>query len=36
VFVVDRGGTIQYIQLVNEIADEPDYEAVLAAVNKLV
>jgi len=36
VFVVDRGGTIQYIQVVNEIAEEPDYESVLAAVNKLV
>ena len=36
VFVVDRGGTIQYIQVVNEITDEPDYEAVLTAVNKLV
>ncbi|UCD71488.1 MAG: thiol peroxidase [Syntrophobacterales bacterium] len=36
VFVVDRNGMIQYIQLVNEITQEPDYEAVLAAANKLV
>ncbi len=36
VFVVDRDGTIQYIQLVREVAEEPDYSAVLAAVKKLV
>lgn len=36
VFVVDRQGIVQYSQLVPEIAEEPDYEAVLAAVEKLV
>ena len=36
VFVVDRKGVIQYIQLVPEIAQEPDYDAVLEALNKLV
>ena len=36
VFVVDRDGTIRYIQIVDEITDEPDYEAVLDAVGKLV
>ncbi len=36
VFVVDRNGTIQYVQLVKEITQEPDYDAVLAAVNKLM
>ena len=36
VFVVDRDGTIQYIQLVNEIAEEPDYDAVMSAVKKLI
>ena len=36
VFVVDRKGVIQYIQLVPEISQEPDYDAVLAALNKLV
>lgn len=36
VFVVDREGTIQYIQLVKELTEEPDYDAVLNAVNKLV
>ena len=36
VFVVDRKGLIQHIQLVREIAEEPDYDAVLEALNKLV
>jgi thiol peroxidase len=36
VFVVDRQGTVQYIQLVKEVTEEPDYEAVLDAVAKLV
>lgn len=36
VFAVDREGTIQYIQLVKELTEEPDYDAVLNAVNKLV
>jgi thiol peroxidase len=35
IFVVDREGTIRYIQLVKEIAEEPDYEAVLSAVKEL-
>ncbi|MBW1791969.1 MAG: thiol peroxidase [Deltaproteobacteria bacterium] len=36
VFVLDREGTVQYIQIVKEVTDEPDYDAVLEAVNKLV
>ena len=36
VFVVDREGTIQYVQLVKEVTEEPDYDAVLDAVNKLL
>ena len=36
VFVVDKKGVIQHIQLVREIAEEPDYDAVLEALNKLV
>jgi thiol peroxidase len=36
VFVADRNGKIQYVQIVPEIAQEPDYEAVLAAVRELV
>lgn len=35
VFVVDKEGTIQYIQLVKEVAEGPDYTAILNAVNKL-
>ena len=36
VFVVDREGIIQYVQLVKELTEEPDYGSVLDAVNKLV
>ena len=36
VFVLDKEGTIRSLELVKEIASEPDYEAVLAAVAELV
>jgi thiol peroxidase len=36
VFVVDKGGTIRHIELVKEIASEPDYDSVLTAVKELV
>ncbi len=36
IFVIDREGIIQYIQIVKEVAEEPDYDAVLEAVKKLV
>ncbi len=36
IFVVDREGVIQNVQLVKEVTEEPDYEAVIAAVGKLV
>ena len=36
VFVVDREGRIQYIQLVKELTEEPDYDAVLGAARKLI
>ena len=36
VFVLDKEGTIRYLELVKEIASEPDYEAVLAAVAELI
>ena len=36
IFVVDKGGVVRYVQLVKEVADEPDYDAVLAAVKKLL
>jgi len=36
VFVVDRQGVIRYTQLVEEITHEPDYDAILDAVRKLI
>jgi thiol peroxidase len=36
VFVVDREGTVRYVQLVKELTSEPDYEAVLKAVRELI
>jgi len=36
VFVMDRQGVIQYIQIVKEITDEPDYEAALNAIRNLL
>ncbi len=35
VFVVDRQGIVRYTQIVDELTDEPDYEAVLEAVKGL-
>ena len=35
VMVVDSAGVVRYVQLVPEVAQEPDYEAVLKAVNDL-
>jgi thiol peroxidase len=35
VFVVDPNGVVQYVQLVKEITQEPDYEAVLTTVRRL-
>lgn len=35
VFVLDRQGVVRYIQIVDEIASEPDYNAVLDAVRAL-
>jgi thiol peroxidase len=35
VFVLDRQGSIQYIQLVNEVTEEPNYREILDAVGKL-
>lgn len=34
VFVLDRKGTVQYVELVKELTKEPDYEAALGAVSK--
>ena len=36
VFVIDKEGTIRYMELVKEIASEPDYDSVLTAVKELV
>jgi thiol peroxidase len=36
VFVADREGIIRYKQIVKEVAEEPDYDAVLEAVKKLI
>ena len=36
VWVVDRGGAVQYAELVKELVNEPDYEAVLQVVKRLV
>ena len=35
IFVLDRQGVIQYIQLVNEVTEEPNYQEILDAVGKL-
>jgi thiol peroxidase len=35
VFVVDKQGVVRYVELVKEVASEPDYEAALAAARKL-
>ncbi len=35
VFIVDREGTLQYVQLVPEVTNEPDYEEVLQALSRL-
>ena len=36
VFVVDKEGIIRYIEIVDELTYEPDYEAALKAAKKLV
>lgn len=35
IFVIDSQGKVQYTQLVKEVTNEPDYAAVLEAVNKI-
>ncbi len=36
VFIIDRDGTVQYIEVVPEVTDHPDYEKALDAARKLV
>ena len=35
VFVIDKNGKIQYLELVPEIAQEPNYDAALEALKKI-
>ena len=35
VFVVDKEGVVRYVQIVSELTNEPDYEAVLQAVREI-
>jgi thiol peroxidase len=35
VFVVDQEGTIQYVQIVGEITNEPNYEEIWEALKEL-
>ncbi len=35
VFVVDKEGVVRYVQIVSELTNEPDYEAVLQAVKDI-
>jgi thiol peroxidase len=36
VFVLDREGTVKYIQIVKELSEEPDYAEVIEEIKKLV
>jgi thiol peroxidase len=36
IFVLDRNGVIQYIQNVKELSEEPNYDAVIEAAQKIV
>ncbi len=36
VFVIDKDGVVQYKQIVEEVTNEPDYDAALAAAKKLL
>lgn len=36
IFILDRKGIIRYIQNVKELSQEPDYDAVIKAVQKIV
>ena len=36
IFVLDKEGVVKYVEYVRELGNQPDYDAVLAAVAKLV
>jgi len=35
VFIIDQKGFVQYVQVVKEVTNEPDYAAILGALKKL-
>jgi thioredoxin-dependent peroxiredoxin len=35
IFILDRRGTVKYVQLIKEVADEPNYEEVLQTLNTM-
>lgn len=35
IFILDREGTVKYVQLVPEVTNEPNYEEVLQTLNKM-
>lgn len=35
IFIIDRQGIIRYIQIVKELAEEPDYEKILEFIKKI-
>jgi thiol peroxidase len=35
IFILDREGKVQYVQLVPEVTNEPNYEEVLQTLNKM-
>jgi thiol peroxidase len=35
-FVVDKAGKVVHVDYVSEVAEEPDYQAALAAIKKAV
>ena len=36
VYIIDREGIIRYIQIVNELSEEPDYAEVIEEIKKLI
>jgi thioredoxin-dependent peroxiredoxin len=36
IFVVDKGGTLQHVEYVKEVADHPDYESALSKAKSLL
>lgn len=36
IFIIDRAGTVQYVQLVREVSNEPNYEEVMQALRQVL